>query len=50
MSVVNRPLGEWTIFGGNPARELGPRSRDLLALARRFDPDDGSGQLGSDGL
>jgi galactoside O-acetyltransferase len=50
MSVVNRPLGEWTIFGGNPARELGPRSRDLLALARRFDPDDGSGQPGSDGL
>lgn len=39
MSVVNRPLGEWTIYGGNPARELGSRSRDLLALARQLDAD-----------
>jgi acetyltransferase-like isoleucine patch superfamily enzyme len=43
MSVVNRPLAEWTIYGGNPARELGPRSRDLLALARHFETEDGSG-------
>lgn len=39
MSVVNRPLAEWTIYGGNPARELGPRSRDLIALARRLEAD-----------
>lgn len=39
MSVVNRPLSEWTIHGGNPARELGPRSRDLLALARQLEAD-----------
>ena len=39
MSLVNRPLGEWTIYGGNPARELGPRSRDLLALAQRLEGD-----------
>lgn len=39
MSVVNRPLGEWTIFGGNPVRELGPRSRDLLELARQLEAD-----------
>jgi galactoside O-acetyltransferase len=37
MSVVSRPLEEWTIYGGNPARELGPRSRDLLALAQDFE-------------
>ena len=40
MSVVNRPLAEWTIHGGNPARELGPRSRDVLDLARQFETDD----------
>jgi galactoside O-acetyltransferase len=39
MSVVNRPLAEWTIYGGNPAKELGPRSRDLLALARQIEAD-----------
>ena len=39
MSLVNRPLAEWTLYGGNPARELGPRSRDLLALARQFEVD-----------
>lgn len=37
MSVVNRPLAEWTIHGGNPARELGPRSRDLLELAGQLE-------------
>jgi galactoside O-acetyltransferase len=45
MSLVNRPLAEWTLYGGNPARELGPRSRDLLTLARQLetapDLDDG---------
>jgi acetyltransferase-like isoleucine patch superfamily enzyme len=39
MSVVNRPLAEWTLYGGNPARELGQRSRDLLALAQQFETD-----------
>lgn len=42
MSVVNRPLDEWTIYGGNPARELGPRSRELLALAGQFETEEGS--------
>jgi galactoside O-acetyltransferase len=37
MSVVNRPLAEWTIYGGNPVSALGPRSRDLLALARQIE-------------
>jgi acetyltransferase-like isoleucine patch superfamily enzyme len=37
MSVVNRPLGEWTLYGGNPAVELGPRARDLLALAQQLE-------------
>jgi galactoside O-acetyltransferase len=39
MSVVNRPLGEWTLYGGNPVRELGRRSRDLLALVRQLETD-----------
>jgi galactoside O-acetyltransferase len=45
MSVVSRPLAEWTLYGGNPAVELGPRSRDLLDLARQLEaePDFGEG-------
>jgi acetyltransferase-like isoleucine patch superfamily enzyme len=43
MSVVNRPLAEWTLYGGNPAAELGRRSRDLLALAKEFEGEPGLG-------
>jgi galactoside O-acetyltransferase len=32
MSLVDRALAEWTIYSGNPAKETGRRSRELLAL------------------
>jgi galactoside O-acetyltransferase len=32
MSVVPHSLKGWTIHAGNPAKEKGPRSRDLIAL------------------
>ena len=32
MSLVPHPLKAWTMYAGNPAREIGPRSRDLLTL------------------
>jgi galactoside O-acetyltransferase len=32
MSVVAHSLREWTIHAGNPAKAVGERSRDLLAL------------------
>lgn len=32
MSLVPSSLREWTIHAGNPAKAVGPRSRDLLAL------------------
>ena len=31
-TVVTKPLDAWTIYVGQPARPIGPRSRDLLAL------------------
>lgn len=34
MSRVTTSLAAWTINAGNPARATGPRSRDLLRLAR----------------
>jgi galactoside O-acetyltransferase len=33
LSLVTGPLAEWRIHAGNPVRDVGPRSRDLLALA-----------------
>jgi acetyltransferase-like isoleucine patch superfamily enzyme len=36
MSLVSKSLPEWTICGGNPARPLRPRSRQLLDLAEAF--------------
>lgn len=32
MSLVPQPLEAWTIYAGNPAKAVGPRSRDLLRL------------------
>lgn len=32
LSLVNHSLKEWMIYAGNPAKEIGPRSRDLLLL------------------
>ncbi len=32
LSLVNADLAEWGIYGGVPARRIGPRSRALLAL------------------
>lgn len=37
MSLVTTSLPEWTISGGNPAKVLGPRSRNLLAHADRLE-------------
>lgn len=36
LSLVNRSLDPWRIYSGNPVNDLGPRSRDLLALAARL--------------
>jgi len=36
MSMVPHSLKGWTIYAGNPAKEKGPRSRDLLALEPRI--------------
>lgn len=36
LSLVNQPLKEWTIYAGNPAKEVRSRSRDVLALERRI--------------
>lgn len=36
LSLVPRPTEPWTIYAGQPARAIKPRSRDLLALAKRF--------------
>lgn len=35
-SLVTRDCKEWNIYGGNPARILKPRSRDVLELEQRF--------------
>lgn len=32
LSLVNRSLEPWHIYSGNPVKEVGPRSRDLLGL------------------
>lgn len=37
-SLVDRSLEEWTIHAGNPARETGKRSRELLDLEARLHP------------
>jgi galactoside O-acetyltransferase len=34
-ALVNHSLEPWRIYAGNPVREVGPRSRDLLALVSR---------------
>lgn len=34
MSLVVQSLREWTIYSGNPAQAVGPRSRDLVSLAQ----------------
>jgi galactoside O-acetyltransferase len=36
LSLVNQPLAEWTMHAGNPAKPIGPRSRDLLRLEQQF--------------
>ncbi len=40
MSLVNKALPGWRIYAGNPARDVGERSRDLVSLARRLEADD----------
>lgn len=40
LSLVNRRLEPWTIYGGNPVKELRARRRDLLALEARIADDD----------
>jgi len=40
MSLVNQSLPGWRIYAGNPARDVGERSRDLVSLARRLEADD----------
>jgi galactoside O-acetyltransferase len=33
MSLVNHPIPEWTIYAGNPAKQVGTRSRSLISVA-----------------
>jgi acetyltransferase-like isoleucine patch superfamily enzyme len=35
-TVVTRPLAEWTVYVGQPARAVGPRSRQLLDLEAEY--------------
>ena len=35
-TVVTKPLEDWTIYVGQPARAAGPRSRELLALEAEY--------------
>ncbi len=39
LSLVTGPLAPWRIHAGNPVRDMGPRARDLLALAAMIEPD-----------
>ncbi len=39
LSLVTGPLAEWRIHAGNPIRDMGPRARDLLALAATLEAD-----------
>jgi galactoside O-acetyltransferase len=43
MSVVPHALKGWTIYAGNPVKEKGPRSRDLLNLEPRVRERDARG-------
>ena len=36
LSLVAKPLPEWTVFAGNPVRAIRARRRDLLDLERRL--------------
>jgi galactoside O-acetyltransferase len=35
-TVITRPLEEWTIYVGQPARAVAPRSKDLLQLEAEY--------------
>lgn len=41
LSVVSQSLRPWTIYAGNPAKPLGERSQDVLALEQRLIERDG---------
>ncbi len=36
MSMVDKSLDEWTLYGGSPVRKLGPRSQHLLTLEKQL--------------
>ncbi len=40
MSLVRQSVDGWKIYAGNPLRELGERSRDLIGLAERLEARD----------
>ena len=41
-TVVTNPLDDWTIYVGQPARAIGPRSRSLLDLEAEYLKDGGT--------
>ena len=37
LSFIRKSVDGWRIYGGNPLRDLGPRSRDILEIAAKIE-------------